>query len=76
MHRLQANKRRKSKKQQLANKRKLHNRVRKNNLMKFISKENLIRVHNKCKNKIRLNMIKKVLKPHPRLKLYRNKLSH
>lgn len=76
MHRLRANKRRKNKKQPLGNKKKLHSKARKNNLMRFISKENLIQAHNKYKSKIRLNMIKRVLKPHQRLKLCRNKLSH
>lgn len=75
MHRLRANKRRKNKKQPLGNKKKLHNRVRKNNLMRFILKENLIQAHSKYKSKTRLNMMKKVLKPHQRLKLWRNKLN-
>lgn len=73
MHRLRVNKRRRSKKPQLGNKKKLHSRVKQNNLMRFISKENLIQAHNKYKRKKRLNMMKKVLKPHQRLKLWRNK---
>lgn len=75
MHRLRANKRRKNKKQPLGNKKKLHNKARKNNLMRFILKENQIQAQSKSKSKTRLNTMKKVLKQHQRLKLYRNKLS-